>query len=63
MSFLGPLGSLAKLVVGRGPMVGELVKLDKEAQREAAKGIRFALTIVSSSVALLLLVIVVKILF
>ena len=54
---MGIFGVLKNILVG-GPLVGELIKLDKEAQRDVARGLKYALILVGAGVASVLLLVV-----
>jgi len=45
------LFGIVKGVFGSGPLVGDLIKLDREAQRDVADGIKYGLIILASAVA------------
>jgi len=55
------LGAIKGLLTGGGPLVGDLLKLDKEAQRDVAEGIRYGLIILSSALSLLVVALVILI--
>lgn len=63
---LSVFGLVKSVLLGQGPLVGDLIRLDKEAQRDVATGIKYALLCLGAgflALVLFLLAVLVRIVF